>query len=144
MALPKLKTALTSAATGLALVATPLGAAHGQQAELQQTSVQMLPDAHGQANGWVVGHPDRMAVAVSIGQSTKVPTETLERVLRQDFAANGVENVRFYYEQGGAGDSVVSYHSDEYVWGPYVLAVARQNVAQAASQFRFNQRLAMN
>jgi len=107
-------------------------------------SVEISDDAHFEADRWVVDQRGRLAVAVSIGEDTLVPSERVEEVLRTDFAEHGLTNVRFFFEQGGAGDSAVSYHSDIYSSGPYPLGTARDHVEDIARRVRFDQRLASN
>ncbi|OLF71417.1 hypothetical protein AWH62_12790 [Maricaulis sp. W15] len=92
----------------------------------------------------MVDHRDRLAVAVRIGADTLVAAERVEEVLRDDFANNGIHNVRFFFERGGAGETGVSYHSDIYVSDPYPLATARDHVAAMANRVRFDQQLASN
>ncbi len=145
--------ALLSAAIAVAPVAT----AYGQSAT--QTQVTAQPSAYSTknvthnvpissnadraSNRWVVGHDDRMAISVRIGQGTQVPSEHVAKVLRQDFAAQGVTDIAFYFEKGTSqGDTTIAVHTDEYVWGPYALQDARKPIQEIASQFRFNQQMA--
>lgn len=107
--------------------------------------VEISNDAHFEADAWVVDHRDRLAVAVRIGADTEVPLERIEAVLRNDFAENGVQNVRVYFEVvPTSGGSAVSYHTDEYVSDFYPLATAREHVAEMARRLRFDQQLASN
>ncbi|MCD1624331.1 hypothetical protein [Citromicrobium bathyomarinum] len=143
MAAPRIKTAL-SAFAGATLALTPLTAANSQQVEAQPVAYQVISDADSAANRWVERNPHMVAVSVSIGADTKVPQDVLERTLRSDFAANGVGSVQFFYESGGAGSSVVAYHSDEFVSDLYPLAIARNHVPEFARQFRYNRQFAAN
>jgi hypothetical protein len=109
------------------------------------TNYEISDDAHYEADRWVVDHSDRLAIAVRIGGDTQVPLDRIESVLRNDFANNGVTNIRVYFEMAGtSGGSAVSYHTDDYVSAFYPLATARDHVAEAARRLRFDPQLASN
>lgn len=108
-------------------------------------NVEIASDAHFEADAWVVDHEDRLAVAVRIGTDTQVPLDRIEAVLRDDFADNGVRNVRVYFEMADAsGGSAVSFHTDGYVSDFYPLANARDQVAEMARKIRFDPVFAAN
>lgn len=151
------KSAAAGAAISAAALLSPLSGAYGQSATQTQVTAQpsaystknvthnvpISRDADRSADQWVVGHDDRMAISVRIGQGTQVPSEHVAKVLRQDFAAQGVTDIAFYFEKGTSqGDTTIAVHTDEYVWGPYALQDARKPIQEIASQFRFNQQMA--
>lgn len=105
------------------------------------SAVEVSEDADRAAGQWVYGHPERIAIAVRIGNETLVPPERVEEVLRGDFAEHGVTNMPFYFETGGAGDTTVTFVTDDFVFGPFALGRVRDHVAEAVSQIRYNQRM---
>lgn len=137
MAAPKLKTAL-SAVAGATLALTPLTAANSQQAEFQEVAAaQITSDADRAAGAWVRENPSGISVSVRLGAETPVQPNVIEATLRNDFEKNGISNVKFFFERGGNGTSSVAYHTHNFVYGPYGLAVSRQEVAKVAQQNRF-------
>ena len=106
------------------------------------STVTLVESANYEASRWVVDHQDRLAVSVSLGADSRVPTDVMERILREDFSAQGVDNVEFFYEFRGPGGTVVRYHSDIFVSDAYGLDTAREQVAGMAQRMRFDQQVA--
>lgn len=104
------------------------------------TNVEIMPDADREAGRWVHGYPNRLAVAVRVGPETEVPLERIGNAFRSDFADQGYQNVPVFFERGEAGGSTVTFVTDEYVYGPFLLQDSRDQVAPTVSQIRFNGR----
>ncbi|MEP2987375.1 MAG: hypothetical protein ABJN65_11970 [Parasphingorhabdus sp.] len=101
------------------------------------STVNILRDADLPADMWVRENPSGIAVSVRLGRETEVPAQTIENVLRQDFANNQFSNVAFFFEKGTGRFTSVAYHRRDYVDGPYTLPESRREVAQVTGQHQF-------
>ncbi len=136
-----LKTRFGILATAMLLLPSVVFA---EPASFTTATTTILNDADRAAVQWVDANPNTLAVPVHIGQNTKVPTKTVVKVLRKDFEAQGITNVRFFYEKGGSGDTTVAYVTRNHVWGPYALGRARDFVTEAAKQHKFEMKRELN
>jgi len=102
------------------------------------SAVEILEDADRAAGQWVYGHPNRLAIAVRVGPETQVPLERIAEALSGDFDEQGVRDVPVFFERGTAGGSTVTFVTDEFVYGPFLLQDSRDQVAPTVSQIRFN------
>jgi len=102
-----------------------------------EIEVTYLDDADTPADIWVVDNPDRLAISIRVGEDTRVPMERVADVLRSDFAALGLTNIRFFFERGGNGATSVVYHTDDYVSDPIPLSEARNHVQPAVNRMNF-------
>ena len=108
-----------------------------QPVSLTVTDGRILPDAHRLADAWAVQNPNGVAVSLRLGTET-IPMDTIESVLRADFARAGISEVAFFFEQGKSAGTGVAFHTDEYVYGPYTLVEARKAIPTDVSQIKFN------
>ncbi|GAB5489643.1 MAG: hypothetical protein Pars2KO_32130 [Parasphingorhabdus sp.] len=130
---------------GTALAVTPTAtfsqeAANSNDAQVTLAStaaVNILSDADRPANSWVRENPAGIAVSIRLGRETHVPPQTIESVLRQDFANNRFSNLQFFFEQGTGRATSVAYHRRNFVDGPYTLVESRNAVSRIAGQHQF-------
>lgn len=102
-----------------------------------QTGFVVSNNAVSDASQWVRRHNDGIAIAVRLGLQTPVAPDVIERTLRADFEAHGIDKLIVYVERKGDGGSSVVFRSANHVWGPFGLAASRGEVAEAAAQLRF-------
>lgn len=129
------------AMSGASATAEATSLAHTPETNFE---VEYLEDADRPANEWVVGHPDRMAISVHAGTETpEYILANIEPLLRQHFAANGLDDLEFFWERSTGTGTTLAYHTDHYVWGPYGLGNALDFVPEAARGTIFNRDIAM-
>lgn len=125
--------------------ATQVAMVANSNASSVRDAIEFLPDADRPANMWVVDHPERVAVSVHLGtQTTDNIIQNIEPLLREHFEANGVTDLAFFWERGTAAGTTLAYHTDHYVYGPFGLNNALDNVAEAVRQNRFDREVALN
>lgn len=104
--------------------------------------VSLSKDADLDADKWVVDKPYRVAVSVHIGQGTYIPSQEVEATLRADFEKQGLSGMPFFFELGNDGDTTVAFHTDQAIFGPYILGVVRNHVAEDSAQIKYNRQFA--
>lgn len=83
---------------------------------------------------WSKKHPFGVAVGVSMGTEPAVTDDQIKMVLTRDFKANGVNHVKFFFEQNDVPASVMTLHVRGGTEGVFNISNVRQEVKGIANR----------